>query len=47
MRVDRFVRGLGDDDTTDEALAGFERFPKWMWRNDDVRQFTGWLRAHN
>jgi erythromycin esterase-like protein len=47
LRVDRFVRGLGDDDTTDEALGGFERFPKWMWRNEDVREFAGWLRTHN
>src|SRR5450756_2328239 len=30
-----------------EALAGFERFPTWMWRNADVLDFVGWLRAHN
>jgi erythromycin esterase-like protein len=30
-----------------EALAGFERFPTWMWRNADVLDFVGWLRAYN
>ena len=25
--------------------AGFERFPTWMWRNADVLDFVGWLRA--
>ena len=46
-RVNRFVRGReGDVDATD-ALGGFRRFPQWMWRNADVLDFVGWLRAHN
>src|SRR5207249_10082234 len=31
-RVNRFVRDLGEDAFAIEALAGFERFPTWMWR---------------
>src|SRR5918993_4536818 len=46
-RVNRYVRGRGDDQSSDEALAGFKRFPAWMWRNADVLDFVGWLRAHN
>ena len=46
-RVNRYVRGLGDDGTADEALSGFERFPSWMWRNVVVRDFVDWLHAHN
>lgn len=46
-RVNRFVRGHGDDRTADEALGGFERFPAWMWRNDVVHDFVDWLRQHN
>src|ERR671917_127386 len=46
-RVNRYVRGRGDDKSGGEALAGFKRFPQWMWRNADVLDFTGWLRAHN
>jgi erythromycin esterase-like protein len=46
-RVNRYVRGLGDDADASEALAGFRRFPTWMWRNADVLDFVGWLRAHN
>jgi erythromycin esterase-like protein len=29
------------------ALAGFRRFPTWMWRNTDVLDFVDWLRAFN
>ena len=46
-RVNRYVRGLGDDTTPEEALRGFERFPAWMWRNTVVRDFVGWLRRYN
>ncbi len=46
-RVNRYVRGRGDDQEAIEALGGFERFPRWMWRNADVLDFVGWLRAWN
>jgi erythromycin esterase-like protein len=46
-RVNRFVRAAGEDPDSVDALAGFERFPAWMWRNADVLDFVGWLRAHN
>ena len=46
-RVNRYVRGAGDDRTARDALGGFKRFPAWMWRNDVVLDFVAWLRAHN
>ena len=46
-RVNRYVRGIGDDTSADEALSGFERFPAWMWRNTVVRDFVEWLRTRN
>jgi erythromycin esterase-like protein/predicted phosphoribosyltransferase len=46
-RVNRYVRGLGDDESPEQALRGFQRFPAWMWRNAVVRDFVGWLRWHN
>ncbi len=46
-RVNRYVRGTGGDRDAAEALSGFIRFPAWMWRNADVLDFVGWLRAHN
>jgi erythromycin esterase-like protein len=41
------VRGASRDADASEALAGFDRFPNWMWRNTDVLQFVDWLRSHN
>jgi len=46
-RVNRFVRGRGEDVEAIDSLEGFKRFPTWMWRNADVLDFVGWLRSHN
>jgi len=46
-RVNRYVRGRGQDAEAIDALVGFQRFPTWMWRNADVLDFVGWLRNHN
>ena len=48
LRADRFVREqASDDDDAIGALDAFERFPRWMWRNEDVAAFITWLRGHN
>src|SRR5947208_17181828 len=38
-RVNEYVRGSGDSNAAVESLAGFERFPTWMWRNYDLVEF--------
>jgi erythromycin esterase-like protein len=47
FRVGEYVRGAGEDASAEQALADFKRFPRWMWRNTDFRDFVEWLRAHN
>jgi erythromycin esterase-like protein len=46
-RINRYVRADSDDVEAVDALAGFKRFPAWMWRNADVLDFVGWLRDYN
>lgn len=36
--------------STDDPLTAWiksARFPAWMWRNEDVLTFMGWLREYN
>jgi protein-L-isoaspartate(D-aspartate) O-methyltransferase len=44
QRVDEHVTGRARSKL---ELTPFARFPSWMWRNEDVREFVGWLRDHN
>lgn len=46
-RLNRYVRGLGDDSSAQQALGDFKRFPLWMWRNTIIRDFIEWLRQYN
>jgi erythromycin esterase-like protein len=47
MRVNRYVHGSSGDPDAATALGDFERFPRWMWRNHEVRTFVEWLRERN
>jgi erythromycin esterase-like protein len=42
--IDRYVRHRG---RRDFEFTAFERFPMWMWRNEEVDAFVGWMREHN
>ncbi|WP_021029190.1 erythromycin esterase family protein [Litchfieldella anticariensis] len=46
LRLNRFVRGESDDSLIG-AFDDFQRFPQWMWRNHEVREFIIWLRDYN
>ena len=47
-RIDQWVRGLTSHDLdARHLLSGFERWPTWMWANEEVADFLDWLRAHN
>jgi erythromycin esterase-like protein len=45
-RVHRWIQGAGDDRDATEALGGFARFPRWMWRNGVVAELATWMRDH-
>jgi erythromycin esterase len=46
--VNRWVKSHGDDRRSGrEVLGGFERWPTWMWANEEVAGFVDWLRRHN
>lgn len=47
-RINRWVRGQIDQDVdARQLLAGFERWPTWMWANQLVAEFLTWLREWN
>ncbi len=43
-RIDHYVRHR---EYPPSEWTAFARFPVWMWRNREVREFVDWLRAHN
>jgi protein-L-isoaspartate(D-aspartate) O-methyltransferase len=43
-RVDHYVRHA---EYSPSEWTAFARFPAWMWRNEEVRDFVDWLRERN
>ena len=43
-RIDNYVRHR---DVPSGEWETFGRFPTWMWRNQEVREFIDWLHEHN
>lgn len=43
-RVDHYVRHA---EYAPSEWTAFARFPVWMWRNEEVRDFVDWLRQRN
>ena len=43
-RIDHYVR---HSKVPPSEWTAFARFPVWMWRNQEVREFVDWLRIHN
>jgi len=46
-RANRYVCSQGKDNSAEESLRNFTRFPRWMWRNTVVRDFVDWMKTHN
>ena len=47
-RVNRYVKALADaGESAREVLHAFERWPTWMWANEEIAALVEWLRRHN
>jgi erythromycin esterase-like protein len=46
--ANRYVKGYpGSGKSAREALEVFDRWPTWMWANEEVVGLAEWLRRHN
>ncbi len=47
-KVNKFVKDLpGAGAGAREVLASFDRWPPWMWNNEEVKELITWLRDYN
>src|SRR5215211_4538412 len=48
FRVSRWVKEQAEQDrSARDVLSEFDRWPTWMWANDEVADFVSWLRTYN
>jgi len=47
-RLNRYLKGYDDSgDNARDVLHAFDRWPTWMWANEEVVDFAEWLRHFN
>src|ERR1043166_7806682 len=47
-RVNRYIKGYqGTGKSAYDVLHAFERWPTWMWANQEMAALAEWLRKHN
>ncbi|HKW12520.1 MAG TPA: erythromycin esterase family protein [Gemmatimonadaceae bacterium] len=47
-RVNRFVKSYPDSgESAREVLHAFERWPTWMWANEEIIDLVEWMRQYN
>jgi erythromycin esterase-like protein len=46
-RLNRYAKGHGAGGTARDVLHAFDRWPTWMWANEEVAELGEWLRHWN
>jgi len=46
-RVNQYIRIMAPEDSVNEAMGNFKRFPNWMWRNTAFLNVVDWLHRYN
>lgn len=47
LQLNQYVHGEFEEGGARTPFQVFERFPRWMWCNEEVRELVEWMRAHN
>lgn len=45
--LNRYIKGYSDHENAREALEDFNRWPTWMWANEEIIALAEWLRSYN
>ena len=48
QQINRYIKGYGEEkiDARD-VLKSFNRWPTWMWANEEIAEFVSWLKMYN
>lgn len=46
-QINRYVKGQLPDRSARDILSAFDRWPTWIWANEEVLDFIEWLAAYN
>ncbi|WP_316569976.1 erythromycin esterase family protein [Neobacillus sp. YIM B06451] len=45
--INSYIKDDEDNRSPEEVLKVFHRWPTWMWANQEIAEFVGWLKEYN
>lgn len=45
--INNYIRGNSNYPSAEAAFSNFDRWPEWMWANEEVRELTEWMKNYN
>lgn len=45
--LNNYVKGNSNYSNARQVLKNFDRWPQWMWANEEIEELAEWLRNHN
>lgn len=48
QKLNRYIKGYDkESNSAEEVLSSFNRWPTWMWANEEIAQFAEWMKERN
>lgn len=48
QHINKYIKSYGEtEQNISDVLKSFNRWPAWMWANEEIAEFVSWLRVHN
>lgn len=47
QHINRWIKGYDSNSNIQEVFKEFERWPTWMWANEEIAELVQWLEKHN
>ena len=48
QQINRYIKGYDEEEKdVHDVLKAFNRWPSWMWANQEIAEFVSWLKVHN
>ena len=45
--INRYIKNIGSPNSVNEVLENFNRWPTWMWANEEISELVEWLKNFN
>ena len=47
QKINEYVKSGKENSASVSEVIRMGRFPEWMWGNEEMQEFVGWLKSHN